>query len=93
MMATIRTSVFLRGEAGGHKTTQAAALQARFGGEAPVIGEEGARSLQNHHEDESAPLWKSRLCKIILSRMIFFFVNSCSCACFLVCSTLPNSHI
>lgn len=58
------------------KTTQAAAFQARFGGEGAGIGEEGARSLQNHHGDESAPLWKSRLCKIILSsykEWCFFF--------------------
>lgn len=41
------TSVFLRGE-GGHRQR----IQARSGGEGAVIGDEGARSLQNHHGDK-----------------------------------------
>lgn len=69
MKVTIRTSVFLRGETGGHKTTQAAAFQTR-------LGSEGARPLQNHLRVESAQLWKGRLCKIILSsyKKLFFKV-------------------
>lgn len=35
---------------------QEAAFQARFGSEGDVIGKEGARSLQNHHGDESTPM-------------------------------------
>lgn len=73
---------FLMRGSGRSKTMQSAVLRPRFGGEGSPMGEEGARSFQNRHGNETVPSWEKQTVlntPIKCEKYIFSEKSCCTC--------------